>query len=683
MANPLLELISRGESGVDGYNAYNRGMYKGEDGMQHFRGPDRPLDLSQLTVGQLLDLQHADPKDPDRLFAVGKYQIIPSTMAGAIKKLGLSRDEPFTPEFQDRIFSNYLIVEKQSAVHDYITSKPGASIEAAQRGLAREWASFGDPDKGGKTHYAPPNHASITLKQSADALIQMRADYQAAIDRGLAPDVAWQATTRVKPAQVHVEPGQSLNVLHQGVHGDAVFALQANLTALGYTDNRGRPLEIDGHYGFNTEAAVRAFQGDRGLQADGVAGERTLQALHNQRALLGFVPAFASELEGRHATRIGGPDAGGQVHMPSPSSMSASASAPPVDISGELHRQQGSQQIQQNGMQRLQEQLSWPEHLRILEQAGKERREQEQMLHRERQPNGAYRQESPPIPDHLRDFRHPDHPMHQRYLHALGEVHYMEDQHKIPHGEHSERLAAAMVDRLHEERFGRLEKLELRGQGKDPQVVAHQSRPSVYMPEREVSMSVNQATARSVEAVAHDWSERAMPHFHAPTPTMAPERLPDPHTLPAHDLRHPDHPQYALYQQVHAQVAEAFAKAGVPRSEAQLEHATAATLLQAQINQADWSKPTQITLAQDPTTGTIGPDSNLSIRTQDRVFGDLTEIVPASTMQQAPEVSFQQMGQVAQQQAQDWAAFEQQRMQANMQQHLYPTMPGGGPGGGP
>ncbi|HUB90190.1 MAG TPA: XVIPCD domain-containing protein [Dyella sp.] len=294
----------------------------------------------------------------------------------------------------------------------------------------------------------------------------------------------------------------------------------------------------------------------------------------------------------------------------------------------------------------------------------------------------ARHHEAAAIPDHLRDFRHPDHPMHPRYQHVLDEVHYMEDQHKIQHGEHSERLAAAVMDKLHEERFGQLERLELRKQGEHMQVVAHQSRPSVYMPEREVSMGVNPATVRSVEAVAHAWSKRAMPHLHEPAPAMAPELRRDPHTLPAHDLRHPDHPQHALYQHVYAQVADAFAKAGVPRNETQLEHATAATMLQAQISQIDWSRPARIALAQDPASGIVGPDSNLLIRTPDRVFGHLHEVVPAQAMQQAPETSFQHMGQVAQQQAQEWAAFEQQLAQANMQQHLYPAMPGGGPGGG-
>ena len=51
-------------------------------------------------------------------------------------------------------------------------------------------------------------------------------------------------------------------------------------------------------------------------------------------------------------------------------------------------------------------------------------------------------------------------------------------------------------------------------------------------------------------------------------------------------------------------------------------------------------------------------------------------------MQQAPEASFQRMGEVAQQQAQEWAAFEHQVAQANLQQQQASMMPGGGPGGG-
>ena len=86
--------------------------------------------------------------------------------------------------------------------------------------------------------------------------------------------------------------------LKQGAHGSVVSTLQADLAALGYTDNRGKPLQPDGHYGRNTEAAVMAFQSDHGLHSDGVAGKNTFDAIQSQRQLLNGIPALAPEMQG-------------------------------------------------------------------------------------------------------------------------------------------------------------------------------------------------------------------------------------------------------------------------------------------------------------------------------------------------------------------------------------------------
>lgn len=53
-----------------------------------------------------------------------------------------------------------------------------------------------------------------------------------------------------------------------------IAAVQQRLTALGFA-----PGLIDGEYGPDTEAAVRAFQAARGLEVDGVAGPQTRVAL--------------------------------------------------------------------------------------------------------------------------------------------------------------------------------------------------------------------------------------------------------------------------------------------------------------------------------------------------------------------------------------------------------------------
>lgn len=291
MSNPLLDLITQGESGTAGYNAYNRGTYIDADGNAHIRSAHEPIDFSQMTLGQVLDQQHAPRNSPDKLLAVGKYQIIPDTMSDAARKLQLDRNQLFTPELQDKIFSQYLIVDKRPAVHDYITGQPGASLREAQADLASEWASFGDPNKGGASHYPPPNHASITLAQSEHALNQMRTDYQADIAKSMTPAAAWQAVTASDGAPSRTEPtnksadhardqSHGEHVLAQGAYGAAVSKLQGSLAELGYKDAAGHPLKADGVFGIDTRHAVEKFQADHHLTVDGKVGAATGNALN-------------------------------------------------------------------------------------------------------------------------------------------------------------------------------------------------------------------------------------------------------------------------------------------------------------------------------------------------------------------------------------------------------------------
>lgn len=292
--NPLLELMYRGESGAAGYNAYNRGTYTDDAGRERIRGPNGPIDFSQMTLGQVMDRQALPNGDDDRVFAVGKYQIIPKTMRGAVAEMGLDRDQPFTPGLQDKVFSEYLIVDKRPEVADYITGKPGATLAEAQHGLSKEWASFGDPNKNGASHYGGANHASITLEQSADALNQMRTEYKANIDKGMKPEDAWKATTgddpnRTLPASI-TSPGSSQRaprdamadgVLKPDERGPAVTSLQEQLNKAGFRDAQGNELKPDGHYGPHTKEAVEAFQRANNLEVDGKAGPKTLEALKN------------------------------------------------------------------------------------------------------------------------------------------------------------------------------------------------------------------------------------------------------------------------------------------------------------------------------------------------------------------------------------------------------------------
>ncbi len=59
-----------------------------------------------------------------------------------------------------------------------------------------------------------------------------------------------------------------------GSRGEEVRQIQTKLKELGYLQGN-----IDGIYGSQTKSAVTAFQRDRGLSPDGIAGEKTLAAL--------------------------------------------------------------------------------------------------------------------------------------------------------------------------------------------------------------------------------------------------------------------------------------------------------------------------------------------------------------------------------------------------------------------
>jgi peptidoglycan hydrolase-like protein with peptidoglycan-binding domain len=71
-----------------------------------------------------------------------------------------------------------------------------------------------------------------------------------------------------------VSLASAVYALENGDIGSEVIALQTRLSNQGYYDG-----PITGYYGSLTEEAVARFQQDRGLNADGIAGERTLSAL--------------------------------------------------------------------------------------------------------------------------------------------------------------------------------------------------------------------------------------------------------------------------------------------------------------------------------------------------------------------------------------------------------------------
>jgi peptidoglycan hydrolase-like protein with peptidoglycan-binding domain len=80
---------------------------------------------------------------------------------------------------------------------------------------------------------------------------------------GIVGPITWQAL----PA----DPNTPLS--RRGMSGSVVSALQKGLKK--YTTPATDPGPVDGDFGSKTEAAVKAYQQDRSVQADGIVGDQT------------------------------------------------------------------------------------------------------------------------------------------------------------------------------------------------------------------------------------------------------------------------------------------------------------------------------------------------------------------------------------------------------------------------
>ena len=182
----LSDVISIHES-KGNYNIYNQGK-----GLNYKQGT---TDFSKMSIDEVLRRQNLDMKDPNKLFATGKYQIIPETLKEAKKALKLSGEELYTPEMQDKIFSEYLTKEKRPEIESFV--KSGKGLDKAAVASAQEWASIGVESRGGKSWYSKDgiNKAALTPEQIKKSLEVSRQRYQKALSEGKSEDEAYKLAT--------------------------------------------------------------------------------------------------------------------------------------------------------------------------------------------------------------------------------------------------------------------------------------------------------------------------------------------------------------------------------------------------------------------------------------------------------------------------------------------------------
>ena len=127
----LGELIGSGEGD---YNSFNRGV----------AGDSRneKIDFSNMTVGELMRRQSLTGKD--RIFAAGKYQVVPDTLKEAVKLMKIDPNAKFTPELQERIFAERLVGTKRPALQAYRLGKSDDATSALYD-ASKEFASIAVP----------------------------------------------------------------------------------------------------------------------------------------------------------------------------------------------------------------------------------------------------------------------------------------------------------------------------------------------------------------------------------------------------------------------------------------------------------------------------------------------------------------------------------------------------------
>jgi len=91
------------------------------------------------------------------------------------------------------------------------------------------------------------------------------------------PTPAIQVTPTPTPAPV---AASTYVTLRKGDEGPDVVTLQQALAELGYLTGAA-----DGNFGTGTQTAVKKFQQDRGLDADGIAGKMTQEALFKESSV--------------------------------------------------------------------------------------------------------------------------------------------------------------------------------------------------------------------------------------------------------------------------------------------------------------------------------------------------------------------------------------------------------------
>ena len=134
--------------------------------------------------------------------------------------------------------------------------------------IFRSMFSAGDSQK--TPNAASPTQAAQVQNTAAGNFIVFGATATPGQQIIVTPTPAIVVTATPAPAAA-----PTYSTLRKGDEGPEVVTLQQALAELGYLSGAA-----DGNFGTGTQTAVKKFQADQGLEADGIAGKKTLEALY-------------------------------------------------------------------------------------------------------------------------------------------------------------------------------------------------------------------------------------------------------------------------------------------------------------------------------------------------------------------------------------------------------------------
>lgn len=170
-AQKILSFISKGEGG---YNSMNQGTKNGRIvGSTNDSTKIIGKNLEDMTIGEIMKNQAGKLSEGRKLFAVGKYQIIPETMKKLVKMTGIDPNTKFDAATQDKL--GMALIMSRPKLAAYVTGKSN-NLNAAMLDAALEWASMPNPATGA-SYYGSGNKSGHSVSQVAQMLQDARKNF--------------------------------------------------------------------------------------------------------------------------------------------------------------------------------------------------------------------------------------------------------------------------------------------------------------------------------------------------------------------------------------------------------------------------------------------------------------------------------------------------------------------------